>query len=135
MHYAASLPSCCSSSPTWSLPLPCGSIRPSAMREDSVAGTQLVAMLFCQLRRAVLCGRSWAACEGSCNTQRGELLNYPWRSLWGTGQDRRPNVRRWPTPTSTGPCNCFRVFEALYERCVADATQQGRRNLPQVKAA
>ena len=78
--------------------------------------TQLVAMLFCQLGRAQSLREivgGLAACEGKL--QHLGIESAPKRSKLAYANEHRP----WQLFQS--------VFEALYQRCVADAQQRGRR--------
>jgi hypothetical protein len=78
--------------------------------------TQLVAMLFCQLGRAQSLREivgGLAACEGKL--QHLGVESAPKRSTLAYANEHRP----WQLFQS--------VFEALYQRCVADAMQRGRR--------
>jgi len=78
--------------------------------------TQLVAMLFCQLGRAQSLREivgGLATCEGKL--QHLGVESAPKRSTLAYGNEHRP----WQLFQS--------VFEALYQRCVADAMQRGRR--------
>jgi hypothetical protein len=78
--------------------------------------TQLVAMLFCQLGRAQSLREivgGLAACEGKL--QHLGVESAPKRSTLAYANQHRP----WQLFQS--------VFEALYQRCVADAMQRGRR--------
>lgn len=78
--------------------------------------TQLVAMLFCQLGRAQSLREivgGLAACEGKL--QHLGVAVAPKRSTLAYANEHRP----WQLFQS--------VFEALYQRCVADARQRGRR--------
>ena len=78
--------------------------------------TQLVAMLFCQLGRAQSLREivgGLAACEGKL--QHLGVESAPKRSTLAYANQHRP----WQLFQS--------VFEALYQRCVADAMQCGRR--------
>jgi hypothetical protein len=78
--------------------------------------TQLVAMLFCQLGRAQSLREivgGLAACEGKL--QHLGVESAPKRSTLAYANEHRP----WQLFQS--------VFEALYQRCAADAMQRGRR--------
>ena len=78
--------------------------------------TQLVAMLFCQLGRAQSLREivgGLAACEGKL--QHLGVESAPKRSTLAYANEHRP----WQLFQS--------VFEALYQRCAADALQRGRR--------
>jgi hypothetical protein len=78
--------------------------------------TQLVAMLFCQLGRAQSLREivgGLAACEGKL--QHLGVGSAPKRSTLAYANEHRP----WQLFQS--------VFEALYQRCVAEAVQSGRR--------
>jgi hypothetical protein len=78
--------------------------------------TQLVAMLFCQLGRAQSLREivgGLAACEGKLQHLGVEAA--PKRSTLAYANQHRP----WQLFQN--------VFEALYQRCVADARQRGRR--------
>lgn len=78
--------------------------------------TQLVAMLFCQLGRAQSLREivgGLAACEGKL--QHLGVIAAPKRSTLAYANEHRP----WQLFQS--------VFEALYQRCVADARQHGKR--------
>src|SRR5579863_56745 len=78
--------------------------------------TQLVAMLFCQLGRAQSLREivgGLAACEGKL--QHLGVESAPKRSTLAYANQHRP----WQLFQS--------VFEALYQRCVADAMQRGQR--------
>jgi hypothetical protein len=78
--------------------------------------TQLVAMLFCQLGRAQSLREivgGLAACEGKL--QHLGVESAPKRSTLAYANEHRP----WQLFQS--------VFEALYQRCVADAMRRGRR--------
>jgi hypothetical protein len=78
--------------------------------------TRLVAMLFCQLGRAQSLREivgGLAACEGKL--QHLGVQSAPKRSTLAYANEHRP----WQLFQS--------VFEALYQRCVADARQCGKR--------